>query len=320
MKHILVIWTIIFATILDVSAQSDVTTPNGQRQPRTMKEIRDADFERRRLAMSILSRPNPGQAPNKQKRLTKAERKKITEVKRVHREDKLRYKGFLRQSKTGIFRVLPDYGCETRLVIKIDGDCSSFVPGTWAYSFRRKDYGGEDFHDLSFKGKNFVVDSLLTQGILVSLGDVPIEGLSIGNSALLGYIATFKPGYTRISAARQFADISKGIEKNGYRYSNKVPVIANTTYLLRVIAYKYKDKWSTRLWIKNADKSTKEERKFAGIKFDKRNDSIFVFRVIRKTKDRIVTILWKRLLKTKAPTLIYQRDDKLLDFKGENQN
>lgn len=315
MKPILVISAIILILPLGGVAQSDVTTPSGQRQPKTIEEIRSADFERRRLAMSILSKPNSGQAPNKLKKLTKAERKKIAEVKRIRKEDKLRYKSFLRQSKTGIFRILPDFGCETRLVIKIDGDCSSFVPGTWAYSFRRKSYGGEDFHDIAFKGKNFVVDSLLTQGIFVSLGDVPIEGLNIGNSALLGYIAAFKPGKDRISAAKQFVEIAKGIEKNGYRYSNKVPVVENTTYLLRVVAYKYKDKWSTRLWIKNADQSTKEERKFAWINFDKRNDSIFAFRVIRKTKDGIVTIIWKRLLKTKAPTLLYQRDEKLLDFK-----
>ena len=147
---IILLFTVSIAT-QDLSAQSDVMTPSGRRSRRTIKEINDADFERRRLAMSVLGNQKPELKRKSKKTLTKAERKRLKEVTRVHKEDLVKYKSFLKQSKTGIFRILPDFGCETKQLIKIDGDCSNFVPGRWAYSFRRKAYGGEDFHDIIFK-------------------------------------------------------------------------------------------------------------------------------------------------------------------------
>lgn len=310
----LVIFSIVFLLFTEGAiAQDDIRTPSGLKLPKTMKQVNDEDFERRRRAMDELANQKRERVMPKRKPLTKVERKRMKEVTRVHKEDLLEYKSFLGQPKTGIFRLLPDFDCETKRLITIAGDCANFVPGRWAYSFRRKAYGDEDFHDIAFKRDSFVVYSLLTQGILVSLGDVSLENLSLGSSQL-EYLVSFQPQNDKISAARQFKEVAKGIENGGYLYSDKVIVKEYTTYAFRIVAYRFKDKWSTRLWGKNLDKSTKEERKFMGIGFDKRNDSIFVFRIIRRSEDGIVTIIWKRLSKQKAPLLIYKKDERLADF------
>ena len=149
---------------------------------------------------------------------------------------------------------------------------------------------------------------------MVSLGSLSLDNVSL-ESPQLNYLTTFKPEADKHAVGKQFKALSSGIKKDGYTYSNKALVKENTTYAFRVIAYRFKDKWTSRLWRKNIAKATKEERKFYWITFDKRNDSIFVFRVIRKSEDGIITVLWKRLMKQKAPTLVYEKDEKLLNIK-----
>ena len=248
------------------------------------------------------------------KRLTKEEIKKINAAVAPNSEDLKKFAVFLKQSDTGIFRLLPDFGCETKNLIKVSGDCANFIPGKWAYSFRLKDYGNEDFHDISFKKNDLFIDSLLTQGILVSLGDLDLDKITL-NSKGLNFLTNFIPETDKKTVGEQYEQISNGIENNGFIYTNNLKVEENTTYALRIIAYKFKDKWSTRLWYKNADKLSVDERKFAGIDYDKRSDSLFVFRVIRKNDVGDITIVWKQLSKQKSPKIVYEEDEKLTDFK-----
>ena len=312
MKKILILLCISIAAP-NLFGQSDVETPNGVPNPRTPREIRNDDFQRRRANMDYLIGLKPERS-RKRRKYSSAELKKIRLATRVHKEDKIKYKSFLKKKNTGIFRLLPDFNCETDNLIKVDGDCKNFVPGRWSYSFRLKDYTHRVFHDLIFKRDRLITDSLLNQGILVSLGDRAIEDISL-QSPGLEFLVNFKPENERNGAKQQYREISRSIEKDGFIYSNIVKIGNNTTYALRVIAYGYKDKWDTRLWPKHIEKANEEERKFAGLKYDKRNDSIYVFRTIRQSEDGGVTILWKQLKKTKSAKLLYQKDERLKDFK-----
>ncbi len=296
--------------------QSDVQTQSGVRNPQTMEEVRNEDFQRRRAALSRAMSIRPELSTPRNKRLTSEERRRVKIATKVSKEVKNQYRNFLKQSNTGIFRLFPDFGCETKNVIRVDGDCKDFIPGRWAYSFRLKSYSNKTFHDISFKKDKFIVKSLLTQGILVDLGDSSIDDISLDQKSL-EYLVNFVPANDRKKASEQYKELSVGVEKNGFKYSNNLTVKEDTTYALRLIAYKYKDEYSTRLWQKNIGKATDEERKFFGIQYDKRNDSIFLFRIVKKSDDDAgITIIWKRLSKKKSPKLIYEKAEKLKGFKS----
>ena len=299
-----------------VFGQDDVVKPNGQMNRPTMEQIRDRDFERRRAEMARVSNRTREQKRKWAGKLSKAERRRFDEATTPTKQEKQRYKKFLKSPNSGIFRLLPNNHCETEKLIKIDGICKGFVPGAWAYSFRLKDYSDEDFHDISISGKNFVSSGLLTQGILVDLGRVPIEEIesSFHKPKLLH---DFLPSEEQAGAQKQFLEISKGIEDNGYFFSNRVPVKAENAYALRSIAYRFEDKWTSRLWMKNRDKVDKDELRFAAFEFDKRIDATFVFQVVSRDDDGSVTIVWKRLSKRKAPKLVFEEDERLLDFRDD---
>jgi hypothetical protein len=86
------------------------------------------------------------------------------------------------------------------------------------------------------------------------------------------------------------------------------------TYALRVVAYQTKDKYISRFSKKNKE-FTAVDDKFFALKYDKRNDYIFAFRVIRIREDGGITILWKELSKQKSPKIVFEKEEKLADFK-----
>ncbi len=302
-----------------VFGQDDVVTPNRQPQRPTMEQIRSRDFERRRAAMARLSNLPREPKRDRVKKLSKAERRRFQEATAPTKEEKQRYKKFLKSSRGGIFRLLPNNDCETEKLIRVDGVCKGFVPGAWAYSFRLKDYSDEDFHDISISGDDFVTRSLLTQGILVDLGEVPIEEIEpiIHKSK---FLVDFLPSNERAVARKQYGEISKGLDDSGYFFSNRVPVKAGHSYAVRSIAYRFKDKWASRLRERNRDKVDKNELKFAAFEFDERIDATFVFQVVRRDDDGSVTIVWKRISKRKAPRLVFEKDEALEDFRDSKIN
>lgn len=253
---------------------------------------------------------------SREKPLTREELDRINMVTKVSEEDEDRYKNFLEQSNTGIFRLLPNVECETEYTIKLSAKCQNFVPDVWAYSFRLNDYAKEPFQDLSYEEDDLITDGLLSQGILVALGDKSLDDISL-NSFGLNFLTSFKTDIDLKTLHKQYRELSEGIERDGLLYTNKLEIKVDNTYAFRIIAYKYKDDWFSRFRGKNDGKNTREDIDFYKIDYDKRNDSVYVFRIIRKSDDGGITILWKRLSKQKSPRIIYRKNEKLKDFKVE---
>ena len=280
----------------------------------TLDQIKDRDFERRRANMNILSgRARSGHERSiiRKKPLTKEEKEKIKKITSPSEEDLAKYKNFLKQPETGIFRLLPDYDCESKHLVRLDGNCANFVSNAWAYSFRWKYYSDITWHDLSFKNNALVSDGFFSQGLMVSLGDVPIENLSPTGGGVK-YLFDFKPETEFAAVRKQHEQIKKGFDDGDYFYSNKLEVTENTTYAVRVIAYKYKDK-AQRGFLRRGEKS------FTYLEFDKRKDMIVAFRIIRKNDDKSddggLTIVWKELQEIKPPTIVFQKDEQPINFK-----
>ncbi len=294
-----------------------VGTPESVPTPTTMEIKREQDFESRRRAMERLNeRATYGRIPRREKieRPTKEERKKFEAFVAPHAEDLEKYKDFLRHKETGIFRLFPDFDCETRFLIRTDGDCKDFVPGSWGYSFRWGHTGSKDSHDIGLKDVFLVSDGFFSQSLLVSLGDVPLENLTLTGDGI-NYLADFVPATQRQPVKNQYDEITKGIRHGNFLYSNKLKAEENTTYAMRLIAYKYKDRNPFRFNRKSPP--TKDDLKLYSVKYQARKDTLAVFRIVRKSEDGSITILWKRLQEKKSPVIIFEKDEKFLDFKAE---
>lgn len=210
-------------------------------------------------------------------------------------EDIKAYELFLQQPKTGAFRLLPDLECEANtLVIKATETCLKAIPESSFYSFREREHSQEILADIRLKDNHFVSDGILSQGIMVMLGDISLENITSGNDGLK-FLNEYVPQTLNKEVQKQFLQMTKGIKSGRYEYKKIVPVVENTTYAMRIIAYK-----------------GNIIRSFRGYHFDllagdKRVDLTLAFRVVKQDENGGITVVWKELTRRDAPRLKYER-------------
>lgn len=179
-------------------------------------------------------------------------------------EDQATYADFIKQPETGLIRLLPreDYDFKKISTIRGGGAYYSFTQLTHEYGW--SDLSLEQgYLKTGFAGADY--------GMLTILGDVPLENISLETTATnflaLHHAAANEP-LARIEQRRW----SEGSTIDGMTFKNRLPLKANSTYLLRAINYDS-------------------------------HDCLVAFRVVRIDSDGSAIILWKLLKKYPKPYL-----------------
>lgn len=326
-KHGILIVVYLFLIAPSVLAQvNDDLVQERQRREQEKNRAREREIQKLARTPSVTANQRGEKSPavtslerdRERKRIERQkaideEKKRIAALRAPSFEDIAKYKEFLKQSKTGLFRLFPDFGCEAKNVVRADGDCADAVPISSAYSFRQRDYVNYDFLDIRLKDGNLITDGFLSQEIIVSLGDVPLENLSLASYGMK-FLSDFKPEQKIQEAKKQFKQIAETITLDGHHYGKSVKADLNKTYAVRIIAYRNDDKKIARL---SPDTLSIEEKKFWDLEDDTRIDLIIAFRIVRQDEDGNATILWKELNRRPAPRISFQKDEKLSDINTE---
>lgn len=208
--------------------------------------------------------------------------------------DLQKYASFLRSSNTGIISLIADENCSAEFgVVVSTPHCLKYsMPGAASsYSFRMDSYRQRDLSDINFNGANFQTSfGTLTHGIMVNIGDVPIEKVDSQNPAL-AILSGFSPVTDFAKASNFAALLEKGINAGNLVFANTLPVKLNNTYILRSIAYRGELLRSVEGVIYNE------------FDLDKRKDTIVVFRVINHPSTENITVLYKQISIKDAPKM-----------------
>lgn len=242
--------------------------------------------------------------------------KKIKELLSPSPEDLTAYQAFLQQPNTGIFRLMPHFDCVQKNVVRVDGDCeNSMLIGDY-YSFRAKDYSSILAFDLMLKDEELKSGGALEQGILVSLGDVRLEDV-LSDSQGVKFLSEFKP-HTEISEVKkQYAEIKRGLNVNGFIYGKSEKALVNTTYAFRIIAYRAEGQRFRPSSLKSNHPNLVNPYL---LRQDKRIDLTLAFRIVRKDDDGSLIILWKELNKQDSPKIIFPKGKEYADFNQSSDN
>lgn len=206
-------------------------------------------------------------------------------------EDLTKYADLLEQPKTGIFRLLPESGCSgTKYVVNASPECLNQIPDSSNYSFREKEHTAEILSDIRLDKGYLVSDGIMAQGILVELGDVSLDEVSLTSKGV-DFLRNYVPETSSKNAYRQYELMSRGVRIGDFLYRKFLPANENSTYALRVVAYRGGVFQTFRGFRYNI---------LAG---DKRIDLTLAFRVIRKEADDSVTLLWKELERRESPRI-----------------
>ena len=223
-------------------------------------------------------------------------------------EDLVKHAQFLEQPDAGIFRLLPDLNCdENPLVIRADEQCLRAIPDSSFYSFREREYTRELLSDIRLENNHLITNGIMAQGILVSLGDVSLENVSLKSEGL-AFLNAYLPHSSATEAQKQFLEIAKGVSAGNYTYRKAFPVKVNTTFAMRIIAYR-----------------GSIYRTFRGYRYDllegdKRIDLTLAFRIIRKSADGGITLLWKELERKKSPRIEFGKKKNISEISNKIEN
>ena len=285
------------------SAEAQDTSAR-ERAEQTMRQAQSEDQFYDQLRRGNVLSPEDN-AP----RLDNETRKRVKNFRKVDPDVARTYSAFLNNPGTGITKFYPDNGCRSAKVINASDQCHDAIPQTFAFSFRSKAYIDDDYSDIAFKSTGIVAGSFFSQGAVLSLGDVPIEGIDLENPAVKA-LSEISPDKD-VGAARETAvRLKTGYAIGGTRVSSLAKSAANTTYAVRVIAYKM----GTFVRRFN-ERSTSIEKKFLMLEQDSRADIIAVFRIVDLKADGSVTVIWKLLDRRDPPKLKFERYQDLADIR-----
>ncbi len=208
-----------------------------------------------------------------------------------------KYDEFLKDSNTGIFKLNGDSQCFGGPgVIVAAANCSLYqFPGAGtAYSFRVKSYRLHHLADLILDKDVIKTDGILQQGIMVNLGNVELNQIT-NETAGLKFLFDFKPAANRESYDKTNLLMIEGIKKDNFMYRFGFFATNETTFGLRSIAYRGKMK-------RSIDGVNYDE-----FDFDKRKDIVIVFRIVEKSENGDITILWKEISQKDSPVLNFEK-------------
>ncbi|MGZ8844840.1 MAG: hypothetical protein ACXW3C_00065 [Pyrinomonadaceae bacterium] len=196
--------------------------------------------------------------------------------------DRATYAGFLKQSNTGLMRLLPRTFQQSKFYskppVKITGSGAYY-----SFSHFSHEYGyGSDLelsttlmfrdgielpptHQLSvgFAGADF--------GMLTNLGELPLE--AVASDLRTEFMRAYKAPRREAEARNEFRRFRAGVTLNGQIYKNRLPIQVGATYLLRSINYS-------------------------------QSDVLVAFRVVREDTDGSVIIAWRLLRRFGTPRLM----------------
>jgi hypothetical protein len=188
-------------------------------------------------------------------------------------EDKAAFADFLKQSNTGLIRLMLKGIYDDKLSMRGGGAYYSFTLLTHEYG------PGTDINLEPFNSNSYIPPPVLDHifnagspgchGLIAQLGEVPLDQVTLEHKGAK-FLVTYVPPSASPRPGEEIRRANTGIEQSGYVYKRNAPAITNHSYVLRSICYG-------------------------------RSDALVGFRIVRKEIDGSVVILWKRLKQFPKP-------------------
>jgi len=294
---------------IEAQAPRNRVSPETQREAMERQQQQRQQAQNEQLILDQLKRGDVGSTDSNVPPFDKETFERVKQFRKVDPEVVKTYSAFLKIHGTGITKFFPYNGCLSAVVISASDKCRDFIPHSYAFSFRTKGYSDSYYSDIAFKDTVIVAGSFFAQGAILSLGDLPIEGIGLDNPAVkfLSEIPTDKDFETAMKTAQR---LQTGYGSGGMTVSTLAKPRVNNTYVVRVIAYKM-----------GADvpplsaSSTSIEKKFLILDHDSRGDIVAVFRIVDVRPEGTGTVIWRLLDRKDAPKRKFGKDQNLADFR-----
>lgn len=227
-------------------------------------------------------------------------------------EDQLKFADFLKQSNTGIMRLIQQNDLDSRYTISAN-DLQSTLPvrgGGAYYSFGRKSHSFGPWSDIYLQ-ENVLYTQVanLSIGLFTAIGDVPLETVTLQTPGV-DLLLKMPVPLVVSEAAVQVKRNDRGFQEGEFSFRSAVQMMPNLTYVLRSIGYRRPD---FLMVIPGTSVTFSSANVYQGA------DVLIAFRVVRQEADGTATLLWKRLKKSSAPQLKREKKEKPVNLTQQSQ-
>jgi hypothetical protein len=196
-------------------------------------------------------------------------------------EDLLTFAGFIRSPDSGLFRIFPAGPWRVVSVDQLESkQTPEFVHFASRYSFTKAKHGhslqgyvdpGLGWAEIKFESEMLTTAFTRSSvGLLVSLGDVPLENITPTTRGVEALVE-FQGPRDQFEERSYILACREGFELNGFVYRASLPATVNTTYALRSIN-------------------------------NKRADILVALRIVRSDENGSLTLLWRKLRTNPKPS------------------
>lgn len=298
MKRLVVILTITICANLLAFAQAGPARDIEGEKLRERIEAYNRQVDRLRNLEKTIRRVDPNQQfviyTSRIKPLYRKPTKSELELVAPDEADVRAFSEFLSGKDSGLVKLVADQGCNKDLLVADSRPhCRKYsMPGAASsFSFRIGSHWLRHLSDVTFDGAKFLTSmGELSNGILIDIGDVPLDKLDREERAYQT-VKTFAAPVELQKASNFAALLETGIKDGEIVYKSSADAKTNSTYLLRSIAYRGD---SMRII---------EDVAFNEFEFDSREDLLVAFRVTRLVPNESVTIAWQVLERKESPKL-----------------
>jgi len=234
---------------------------------------------------------------------------RIKQFRKIDPQVAAAYAEFTKAPDTGITKIFANNGCQLARVVDASDKCRDFIPQSYAFSFRTKGYVGEPYGDITLYRNGIFTGGFFAQSAIVSIGNVPVENVDTNNPAVK-LLAALPPDKDFDAAKEAAQRLKQGYSSDGMTVSTVMKAAVNTTYVIRVIAYRPGVSVPPL-----SERSTTMEKWFLSLGNDTRGDILALFRIVDVQPDGAMTVVWKLLERKDAPKLKFGKDEPLADFR-----
>ena len=149
--------------------------------------------------------------------------------------------------------------------------------------------------------------------MFANIGDVPMETLSPADK-FIKPLSDFVPSARYNEARSQSNDIENGLALSGTTYTDNAEIRTDSTYLLRIVAYKNGNNLQRRLAKAAISGNDDPVRGFETLLTDNRVDLIVVFRIVRRDPHNNLTLLWREISRKKPPVITFPENHGMADI------
>lgn len=208
------------------------------------------------------------------------------------------FEGMLDDLDAEMVRLHPDFGCEAKLTLSVEAECSGRV------------IGASRFAGLHYNKGDLIGDAFFTLFILAEVGDADLRGIDSTHSSVRLVTSVALPTDLGATRALYRRLEGSGIDQGDLRLSDRVEVVEGKIFIVRVVSYR-----ATGINMMLRPDQSLPPFMFMGLGRPERRDVTYAAKIVKRAEDGVIHLVWRQIARKSSPKIRFGKDEVPQDFR-----